>query len=365
MEKILVQWEAFAAAQLPAAASMKSLALRNHASLILEAVAKDLTQPQTDEEQERKSKGHAPRLHGAPATAAETHALLRARSGFDINQLAAEYRALRATVLRLWAQACGPEGTNLEDTIRFNEAIDQALAESIAFFSAQVDQARNLLLGMLGHDMRNPLHAIQATAAYLSRLNAGAEVSTAAARLIKSGSRMKALLDDLLDFNRTRLGLGINVVRSNGDLAEVFLDQLQQLRVVHPGRQIDFEAVGDTTGVWDANRLDQLLGNLVSNALKYGALDTPVKVSLMGTPNEVKISVRNSGAKIEPSFLERVFDPLRRGPGQQDQAGRDGSLGLGLYICKEIATAHGGDISARSDDTETVFTVRLPRSFAG
>ena len=362
MENILVHWEKFAAAQLPAAASMKSLALRDDAGLILEAIAQDLTQPQTEDEQEQKSLGRAPRLKGAPATAAETHALLRARSGFDIGQMAAEYRALRATVLRLWMQACGTEDIHLEDTIRFNEAIDQALAESIAFFSAEVEQARNLLLGMLGHDMRNPLHAIQATAAYLAKLNAGAEVSTAASRLIKSGGRIKALLDDLLDFNRTKLGLGINIVASDVDLADVFSDQLQQLRVVHPGRQIELDVAGDTAGVWDAHRLDQVLGNLVSNAIKYGSTDTPVRVSLIGTSNEVLFSVRNSGGQIEPAVLEQMFDPLRRGAEQQDGADQEGSLGLGLYISKEIAVAHGGDIAARSDGVETVFTVRLPRT---
>ena len=99
-----------------------------------------------------------------------------------------------------------------DDVIRFNEAIDQALAESISFFSVQVDQARNLLLGMLGHDMRSPLQTIQMTALYLANLNAGDKVSGAASRLIRSGARMQALLGDMLDFNRTNLGLGINIV---------------------------------------------------------------------------------------------------------------------------------------------------------
>ena len=127
----------------------------------------------------------------------KSHAVLRARSGFDINQLASEYRALRASVLRLWTESCQPDDINLEDVIRFNEAIDQALAESIGFFSEQVERARNLLLGMLGHDMRNPLNTIQMTASYLAALNAGADVSEAAFRLIRSGASIKALLGRL------------------------------------------------------------------------------------------------------------------------------------------------------------------------
>jgi len=184
MEPILAQWEAFAATLMPAAANMGASGLRNHAQQILRAVAQDLRNSQTREAQRDKSMGRAPALIDATETAAQTHALLRARAGFNINQLAAEYRALRASVLRLWADECEPVVPDLDDVIRFNEAIDQALAESVAFFSAQVEQSRNLLLGMLGHDMRSPLQAIQATASYLAALNAGERVSEAAGRLM-------------------------------------------------------------------------------------------------------------------------------------------------------------------------------------
>ncbi len=360
MDAILSEWEKFAA-QLLVGRKMEALALRDHAKQILDTVANDLDQAQSGEQQERKSKGHAPPTTDAAETAAETHAVLRAKSGFDINQMVSEYRALRATVHRLWADARDPAATDLQDSIRFNEAIDQALAESIALFTAQVDHARNLLLGMLGHDMRSPLQAIQVTAAYLARIDAGPEVSTAAGRLVNSGARMKALLDDLLDFNRTRLGLGVNIVASEINLGEVFTDEIQQLRVSHPQRQIDLMCHGDLRGSWDANRLHQVLGNLVLNALKYGSPGTPVGVVLTGLPADVVFAVSNRGAVIEPLMLEQIFDPLRQGPGEQPDSGVDGSLGLGLYICREIAAAHSGDISARSDPAETVFTVRLPR----
>ncbi len=110
---------------------------------------------------------------------------------------------MRASVLRLWIDAYEPDDTNLEDIIRFNEAIDQAIGESIGYFSAQVDQARNLLLGTLGHDMRSPLNTIVMTGQYLAALNAGGEISDAARRLIRSGASMKALLEDLINFNKT------------------------------------------------------------------------------------------------------------------------------------------------------------------
>ncbi|WP_025603001.1 sensor histidine kinase [Burkholderia sp. WSM2230] len=365
MESILAQWEAFAATLLPAAAHLESLALRDHAQQILHAVAKDLRTSQTRQAQREKSLGHAPMLIDATETAAQTHALLRARAGFNINQLAAEYRALRASVLRLWMDECEPRAPDLEDMVRFNEAIDQALAESISFFSAQVEQNRNLLLGMLGHDMRSPLQAIQMTASYLAALNAGDVVSDAADRLIRSGGRMQALLDDLCDFNRTRLGLGINVVPARVDLADVLADELDELRAAHPHRQLELSVSGNVQGSWDSRRLQQLLQNLVLNALKYGAPDTPVRVEVSGDAQQIRIDVRNRGPAIERATLARIFEPLTRGAGSPQIPGSDGSLGLGLYIAREIATAHHGAIEASSDDTETVFSVSLPRTMNG
>ena len=360
-EPILAEWETFAATLLPAATGMTSLALRDHAKQILEAVAKDLSTLQTKEAQSQKSKGNAPRLLGAPETAAQTHAVLRARSGFDINQLAAEYRALRASVLRLWMDSCEIHEIDLDDVVRFNEAIDQAVAESIRFFSAQVEQARNLLLGMLGHDMRNPLNTILMTAKYLAALNAGEMVSEAASRLIRSGGSMKTLLDDLTDFNRTKLGLGINVVRVDLDLAALFADELEQLRGAHPGRLIELEIVGDTRGFWDGLRLQQLLRNLVVNAIKYGAAGAPIHVVLNGEAENVTIEVKNSGPAIEKENLDQIFDPLRRGFEQDSGDDSGAGLGLGLYIVREIAQAHGGEVNVRSGHGETVFGVRLPR----
>ena len=362
MESILVQFEEFAGSLLPAAQQLDPDELRDDAQQILEAIAHDLSTIQTREGQAEKSRGLIPRPIGAPATAAQTHALLRARSGFAITQLVAEYRALRASVLRLWTDACQPDETHLEDVMRFNEAIDQALAESIGAFTEQVDRGRNLLLGMLGHDMRSPLQTMEMTASYLSALNAGTDISEAASRLINSGIRMKALLDDLLDFNRTKLGLGINIVPANVDLAVAFAEELDLLRAAHPNQIVELDVVGNSRGCWDGRRLQQLLGNLVLNAIKYGNQGAPVRVSVIGEEAELRFEVRNSGPTIDPAVLKQIIDPLKRGAQQETSSDREGSLGLGLFIAREIVKAHGGEISARGEDTETVFAVRLPRS---
>jgi signal transduction histidine kinase len=204
-----------------------------------------------------------------------------------------------------------------------------------------VDQARNLLLGMLGHDMRNPLNAILMTAQYLAALNAGEIVSDAASRLIHSGASMKALLDDLTDFNRTKLGLGINVVAVDLDVAALFADEVEQLRGAHPDRQIDLEIVGDTRGFWDGVRLQQLLRNLVVNAIKYRAADTPIHVVFTGDTTDVTIEVKNSGPAIKKEDLGDIFDPLTRGLGQ-DHSGR--ASALDCTLCAKLPRHMGAKL---------------------
>lgn len=357
MERILAKWEAFAATRLPAAASMSSLELRDHARQILEAVVADLSTTQTRDAQAAKSMGLAPAPFPARETAAQTHAVLRAKTGYDIQQLASEYRALRASVLSLWMDACSPGDPHLDDVIRFNEAIDQALAESVGHFSAQVEQARNLLLGMLSHDMRTPLQTVLLTAQYLGQLNAGAAVSDAARRLISSGAHLQGLLDDLVDFNRTNLGVGINIVPSQVDVGRISAEEVDQIRAAYPGSTVQLDVAGECQGFWDGKRVQQLLGNLIVNAIHHGEPDAPVRVAVMGGESGVRVEVSNSGPAIDAATLMQLFEPLKRGNASQRHPG----LGLGLYIVREIAKGHGGTAEVRSDDRETVFTVLLPR----
>lgn len=360
MEAILVEWEAFAKTLYPASAGMTPRALRDHARQILEAVVADLATMQTMAEQEEKSMGRAPTAWNATETAAQTHAVLRAQSGMDIIHLAAEYRALRASVLRLWDEGARPGAEEFQDVIRFNEAIDQALAESIGHFSARITRSRNLLLGMLGHDLRNPLNAIVLTAADLASLDAGEEVSEAAEVLIRSGASMKALLDDLVDFNRTKLGLGINIAVKETDLGKVCADELKQHQAAHPGRRVELTREGNVIGRWDGQRLQQVVRNLVSNAITYGVKGEPVRVAVHGDETGVRIEVANRGPVIDAATAANLFDPLNRGDADQSDAHQEG-LGLGLFIVREITRAHGGEVELKSDAEETVFTVRLPR----
>ena len=185
-------------------------------------------------------------------------------------------------------------------------------------------------------------------------------MSQAASRLINSGSRMQALLDDLLDFNRTQLGLGIRVAPDAVDLAQLCRDEVEEIRAAHPGRIVELQTIGDCRGSWDYGRLRQLLGNLIGNAVKYGDSHAVVHVTARGVEDRVRIEVRNSGSLIPADALTTFFDPLKRAA-TAEVSPQDTSLGLGLFIAREIAKAHGGEIEARSDATGTVFSVYLPR----
>jgi signal transduction histidine kinase len=365
MERILAEWETFAATHLPAAATMDSLALRDHAPDILQSIALDLRSSQGLYEPVQKATGRAQMLRDTSHTAAQTHALLRAQVGFSVVQLASEYRALRASVLRLWAEASRHSAPDLiallEDTRRFNEAIDQALVESIAFFSQEVERSRNLLLAIVGHDLRNPLDTIMVTAHYLSKLRIEGVGPEVIARLSRSGARIKHLLDDLLDYNRATLGNGIPIAVADIDLAEVCALEIDGLQTAHPDRVISFIAKGNLRGVWDAARIQQILSNLLKNALDYGARDAAIEVQATELEREVLLSVRNRGAPIPPATLRNIFEPLRRGAVGHDRPETGSNLGLGLFIAQEIARAHGGTIHVSSDEHETTFTVNLPR----
>lgn len=360
MEQILVEWEAFARSLFPTEPPISNLALRDHAQQILEAVAKDLEEPQTDLEQMEKSKGRAAFVPAEAASPAKTHAVLRAKSGFDINQMAAEYRALRASVLRLWKDAGAVEPESLPDVIRFNEAIDQAITESITAFSEEVDAGRNLVFGMVSHDMRNPLGAIVLSARYLlesDEASAGAEMAQS---ILNSADALKALLDNLMDFSQYQFGVGMELNARDLDLTLILADELKLHNVAFPNCRVETDTQGDLRGCWDGRQLQRIFRNLLSNASSYGTKGESIRLALTGDEEEVRITVANTGPGIEPAAQRDIFEPFKRGTAGR-HANRTGS-GLGLFIVREIAHAHGGEVELRSDTQETVFTVHLPRA---
>jgi signal transduction histidine kinase len=224
-EEILSDWVTFAETRRPIANGMDLETLRDHASGMLLAIAADLNTTQSRLEQADKSEGKsdAEPDSAAPDTAAQSHGAARAESGFTIEQMVSEYRALRASVVRLWIDAGGElNRKDLDDLVRFNEAIDQALAESTARFAQDLDQSREMFLAMLGHDLRTPLGAIVGSAHIMVNTKDLPEVALRRVFLIlNSGQRMNALVGDLLDFTRSRLGGGIPIVRAEMDIGKV------------------------------------------------------------------------------------------------------------------------------------------------
>ncbi len=223
---------------------------------------------------------------------------------------------------------------------------------------------RERFIGILGHDLRNPLSAIAVAAHVLSHQSklppAEREVVT---RIASSASRMARMVDDLLDLSHSRLKGGIPIAPRLCDLAEICRQAVSELELANPDRKLEFQVKGDGgRGYWDPDRMAQVVSNLVGNALQHGAVDAPVRVVLRGSGPGVQLEVGNQGPPIPEEEAENLFDPFRRGALPDGASVPHRSLGLGLYIVHEIVTAHGGEIGVRSSQREgTTFTIRLPR----
>jgi signal transduction histidine kinase len=364
MEPILAEWVTFAETSGPAARTMDLEALRDHAVQMLQEIVLDLRTPQSDAEQTRKSMGKAESSQPDVDTAAEVHGSGRAGSGFTVGEMVSEYRALRASVIRLWTAANGTlTGDDLDDLMRFNEAIDQSLAESISRYTQDIDQAREIFIAILGHDLRSPLGAVLMGSQFM--LDTGTLVEphlSVTERIARSARRMNQMVGDLLDFTRGRLGSGIAITREEADLDTVLRHAVEEMIAAHPDATIQFTSSGDLHGQWDVARVSQVAVNLLGNAVQHGAAKSLITVTAQGEPNEVVLRVHNHGPPIPRSALPGIFSPFKRIHGGEQASTSSGSLGLGLYIAERIVTAHEGRIDVRSSaEAGTLFTVRLPR----
>jgi signal transduction histidine kinase len=366
IEPILVEWEAFARA-LPPGDAMDISALRDHAKDILGVIARDLDLPQTAQEQSDKAKGESDADNSAIATAAQEHGAGRAESGFTVGQMMAEFRALRASVMRLWSQdERVVRTTDLQDMMRFNEAIDQAIAESITRYTHEIGQSKERFLAILGHDLRNPVGAIVTSTRFMLETN---EQSHALPEpylslidgISRSARRMSQMVADLLEFARVSFGDAIPIQRIPMDVGALVRDAVAEVRASYPDRDIRDEATGDLHGQWDFDRLFQALINLLGNAVQHGAAGAPIHVKAEGTPDAVCVSVRNQGPAIDEQTRARLFEGMNGAASSGERDRRH--LGLGLYIVDKIVAAHGGTIDVQSSaEHGTVFTVRLPRA---
>jgi signal transduction histidine kinase len=364
-ERILEEWESFARTVSTVSGTMDVVALRDHADEMLTVISDDLRTTQNALEQAEKSKGQA-EGSDTVATAAQEHGAARAESGYSIEEMVAEYRALRASVLSLWTREAGRlESTDIEDMIRFNEAIDQSLTESVSEFNENVQDAKEMFLAILGHDLRTPLGAIYTSAKFMVDTGELREPHlTLTTRIVASAGRSVDMVGDLLDFTRSRLGGGIPVVPGKVNLGRLLRDAVDEVSAAHPHNEFRVDTRKDQSGEWDAARLSQALSNLLGNAGEHAPAGTTISVGLDGDDDDVSITIHNMGAAISGDRLDGLFNPMKTGKGGsvQPSGGSTGHLGLGLYIAERIIHAHGGRIEvASAEKTGTTFTVRLPR----
>lgn len=361
-ERILQEWETFARG-MPVGGTMDVAALRDHAAQMLEVIAKDLDAPQSAVQQDTKARGRADADRRTTLTAAQEHGAGRADSGFSVAQMVAEFRALRASVTRLWLNHDRQKAaTDIEDLIRFNEAIDQAIAESITRYSGAIGESKERFLAILGHDLRTPLGAvITSTRFMLDTAELPEPHLTLVTRIASSARRMNQMVEDLLDFTRTRFGDSIPIVRATVDLRRIVTDVASEIGTTYPDSSVQVETSGDLRGQWDGDRLAQALTNLIGNAVQHGAPESPIRVHARGLPKEVQVSIHNDGPFIPKEQLANLFDAMERA--RSDGARDKRHLGLGLYIVQKIVSAHGGSIEVNSTrDQGTTFTVHLPRA---
>jgi signal transduction histidine kinase len=366
LEPILIEWEVFARA-LPGTEPMDIEALRDHAREMLQVIASDLETPQTRLEQSDKAQGRSDagdRRVPAPfpsPTPAQEHGSGRADSGFSISQMVAEFRALRASVIHLWTtQREQTTVADLKDLIRFNEGIDQAIAESITTYTRDVTATRDRFLAILGHDLRTPIGAIITSSSFMRELSPLPEPHLSMVSGIEqSARRMNQMVTDLLEFTRTRFGDNIPVVTADMDLRAVIGDVASEMRASNASLDLQVAMEGDLQGHWDRARLAQALVNLLSNAVQHGDATRPITLHAARADKAILIRVHNKGRAIPAEEMARLFDPMKESSrgGVEDRQ----HLGLGLYIVDQIARSHAGAVEVQSSTADgTTFTLRLP-----
>ncbi|MGF1453341.1 MAG: ATP-binding protein [Opitutales bacterium] len=358
-EEISQEWCAFAREHVAVAKDLSEWELRDHLEGMLEWLVADVETRQNGEEQERKSKGLS---HGSELSfeAPLAHGTARAESGYGLADVSSEFRALRASVLRVIERRYdGNLGEpQFQELIRFNEAIDEAWLRSLRRAEQLFDQSQHWFLGILGHDLRSPLQTFSGITSVLALSDNLTSDEREMLRTAESSvSRMDEMIRNLLELTRLRLGTGLKIHPRRTCLHTLCGNLLRQMRVAYPNAKLTLESPGEME-IWaDTERLCQMLANLISNALRHGKPGGPVTVSLEAPNEHVIIRLHNPGKPIPPEVRERLFSG-------KPVAGRHGvhQLGLGLYIVREIVASHDGKLAVEStEENGTTFTIHLPR----
>lgn len=361
-EDIVEEWVVYARKNIGLTIKMNLTAVRDHIVEMLDRIAADMEGSQTKTQQKSKATGHKPPvlIHDMPA---KEHGSQRVEAGFDIVELSSEFRALRASVLRLWQKKMTRvvDSKNFEEMIRFNEAIDEAWMHSMAQFHSKVDESKDWLMGVLGHDLRTPLSTISGAQQILAQ---STNLSESEKGLVKrsesSVKRMKELINNLLELTNLRLGSGMTIKKTTNDLTLQCEQIIQEFLIAYPQVKVDLQSPGPIYGEWDSMRLNQVITNLMTNAVQHGKPGSVIVIAISVDDNNASLSVHNEGRPIPKSMQEMIFTGMyTKQPEEQQQNG----YGLGLYIVKEIVNGHKGNINLESTEKNgTTFTIRLPRN---
>lgn len=357
-EQIIRAWEEFAKA-LSGKVSLPRWILRDHAPAIVKFIAQEMA----------SSPAPATRDNVEPHDPAEpveqlaaAHVKVRIDSGFDLAQIVSEYCALRACILRLWQeQAPNNFNAGAAQIARFDGLVDEHITAAVVSYKEREGQYRDRFLGILGHDLRSPINAILLGTTHLATQGLGERQLKTLTRIQNSTRRLSAMVNDVVDFARGRLGSPMPITTAAANLGIVVGEIVDEVQLANPGYAIDFEAEPEVNGEWDTERLKQLVSNLLINSIQHGT-EERVKITVKSEGSSAVVEVHNRSPAIPSDLLATIFEPSVRGSAaHQDKAG----LGLGLFIAREIVSAHHGTIAVSSaESTGTTFVVRLPRRWS-
>ena len=343
-QSIWDDWERAVVPDLKELAQLERAVLIDHLPEVLDALAAWV----------EGTSNEAERLFSALA---DGHALQRLGFGIELSVLNVEYGRLRHVILtHLLAVPSSPE--TRQQLIRLDDGLDRAIQHAVLRYSQRRDQLRDRFIGILGHDLRGPLTAASFAVHALAASTALSPAERRAVQTIaRAADRMTRMVGDVLDFARSHLGGGIPATPIACDMGEICQTAVDECRVAHPERAFTVKTDGDLSGTFDRDRVLQCIGNLIANAVQHG--EDPIAIVAFEADDRraVLTRVSNRGKAIAPEVRYRLFDPFVSAKG-----GTHGGLGLGLYITSEIARSHGGTCDVASDENETSFTIRWPRT---
>lgn len=368
-EQILEAWQRDAVRRVPGRRYENVSVLRDNLGELLEAIGRGLEAASRNAPAPGE-RAHTQKTWSHVEAVAAKHGAARAREGITLREVVPEFPALRSCVERLWRQSL-PAATavglqDLEDLIRFDEAVDAALTQSVSEFMDRLNRSREMFLGILGHDLREPLSTILTAAKLMQEKEFDCSgMREMAGRIVGTGERMHQLVVDLVDFTRTRVAGQMPIQPHEVDLAAVIQGIAEEFKTVHPERNVRVHISGNLQGSWDDKRMGQAILNLLANAFQHGATDRPIDISASAKESEVAIAVHNEGPPIPKERREHLFEPLssasRKGTGEDERS----HLGLGLYIARAIVAGHRGSIDFESEPKRgTTFTCHLPKGGA-